>query len=64
MCALPGPHLPGEEGAMRVPEEQTLPHQAEDPGIRQSDGLERRLQLKHVTSSSSLLSDIVTNPEY
>lgn len=46
MCALPGPHLPGEEGAMRVPEEQTLPHQAEDPGIRQSDGLERRLQLK------------------
>lgn len=43
MCA--GSHLPGEEGAVRVPEEQTLPHQAEDPGVRQSDGLERRLQL-------------------
>lgn len=30
----PGPHFPRKEGALRVPEEQAVSYQAEDPGIR------------------------------
>lgn len=44
MC-FPGPDFPGEEGALRVPEEQTVAHKTEDPRVRESHGVERRILL-------------------
>lgn len=44
--SVAGPDFPGKEGALRVSEEQTVAHQTEDTGIRQSHGVERRIQLK------------------
>lgn len=32
-ASFTGSHLPREEGALRVSEEQTVTHQTEDPGI-------------------------------